>query len=347
MSKQQSLFYDACAIRMDRQSVFCMVHLQMQLCVIIGLVTVVFVTLFSAASLYDHVPMERPLWCSRLLNHQKVSNEYACVAAFMNIGATAGVNLHVSRDKLLETIGGTTLSTPNWMGSVGQDWWVWYNHARFLNRKGVYIDLASNDPIWRSNTYFFDACMGWKGVCIEASSMHFHRIKGERTCQLVRSCISDSPNRTIRFNDGAGFHGGASAVLMNGSLAPQQHLRGRVKSMQCKTLQYVINRHRLNHIDFLSLDIEGHEVHALSTVDFARVKIDIIISENAQVSDILFSQGYRKHNTSKFFGDSIFLRSGFQLEIERRGQLAADWYNMRRCHNGKCDSKSKSCWWGY
>lgn len=60
----------------------------------------------------------------------------------------------------MEMLGGTNLTTPNWMGSVGQDWWVWYNHARFLTRKGVYVDLATNDPIWRSNTYFFDTCMG-------------------------------------------------------------------------------------------------------------------------------------------------------------------------------------------
>lgn len=102
--------------------------------------------------------MERtpPLWCSRLLHHQ----QNGCVAAFTNIGATAGVRLDVRRDLLLEMLGGTNLTTPNWMGSVGQDWWVWYNHARFLTRKGVYVDLATNDPIWRSNTYFFDTCMG-------------------------------------------------------------------------------------------------------------------------------------------------------------------------------------------
>ena len=289
---------------------------------------------------------QSPLWCSRLLGHQQTGTENECVAAFTNVGATASVNLNVPRDKLLNKLGGTNTSTPNWMGSSGQDWFVWYNHARFLNRKGVYIDLASNDPIWRSNTYFFDVCMNWKGICIEASSMHFHRIRNERTCKLVPSCISDVPKRTIRFNDGAGFHGGASTVLIEGSRAPQQRLHGNIKSMQCETLQDVIDHHKVKHIDFLSLDIEGHEVQALSSLNFSRVKIDIIISENEEVSRMLFSQGYRKQKTSRFFGDSVFLRGGFKLAIERSGNYAVDWLGKLRCNDRKCDQQSKSCWWG-
>jgi hypothetical protein len=66
---------------------------------------------------------------------------------------------------------------------------------------------------------------------------------------------------------------------------------------------------------------------ALSSVDFERVKIDIIISENAKVSDILLAKGYRRQRTTPFFGDSVFLRGGFRLAIEKeRGREGgADW----------------------
>ena len=74
------------------------------------------------------------------------------------------------------------------------------------------MDLATNDAIWRSNTYFFDACLGWGGLCIEASEVHYDRIRRERSCTLVPACVSNATNVSLTFSGGVGWRGGSSRL---------------------------------------------------------------------------------------------------------------------------------------
>ena len=48
-------------------------------------------------------------------------------------------------------------------------------------RRGVYVDLASNHYKRISNTYFFDRCLGWRGVCVRGAVDHTCAPRGTRT----------------------------------------------------------------------------------------------------------------------------------------------------------------------
>ena len=79
-----------------------------------------------------------------------------------------------------------------------------------------------------------------------------------------------------------------------------------MRTVQCRSLQSIILEGGHRHIDFLSLDVEGHEVQALSSVDLSKVHIDIIISENPRVAELLLRNGYRLQSSAH---DNIWLRS--------------------------------------
>ena len=145
--------------------------------------------------------------------------------------------------------------------------------------------------------------------------------------------------------DGAGFQGGSSAV-MNSESKPESRMGGRMRRMTCRLLKDVLRAHELHHVDFLSLDIEGHEIAALQGWDPYEVSIDIIISENVKIWDMLRSFGYRRFHTSRNFQDAIYLRPGFKLAIEQAGQAPMDWWNMPRCNGSRLDPSSKSGWYG-
>ena len=58
------------------------------------------------------------------------------------------------RSPRLEAIAGMGFHTdesgcavPHFLSQLGQDWWIYVNHARFMKRPGTYVDLATNDPI--------------------------------------------------------------------------------------------------------------------------------------------------------------------------------------------------------
>lgn len=87
-----------------------------------------------------------------------------------------------------------------WMFSqFGQDAYLYVKHFNRLNRRGVYMDVASNDAIKISNTYFMDRCLGWRGLCVEANPKYYERIFRERSCQLVPTCASATDGEVVQF----------------------------------------------------------------------------------------------------------------------------------------------------
>jgi len=266
-----------------------------------------------------------PPWCEKLIDAQRNAT---CATPFTNIPGSLKVPLTLPRDEYISSVAAASTGQPDrapvWMSGQGQDWWVWYNHARFLNKRGVYVDLAANDAIWRSNTYFFDVCMRWHGLLIEPNRMHHSRYARERSGVLVPFCVSNS-TRNISFAFGLGWRGGSSRVVETTS----GNMGGSVRTIECRPLSTIFADHAVRHVDFLSLDIEGHEVEALSSFNFAAddaIKIDIIVSENEKVGPLLQKAGYRKQSEAH---DHIFLRPGFRLEIEKAGQQAVD--GLPRC----------------
>jgi hypothetical protein len=93
--------------------------------------------------------------------------------------------------------------------------------------------------------------------------------------------------------------------------------RGKVIEVNCGPLGPLLEKHNIHHIDFMSLDIEGFEYQALKTVDFSKVKIDILIVESATEGtatyDLIIKNGYIGMGTLSLKGpnsaiDNIFVR---------------------------------------
>ena len=77
---------------------------------------------------------------------------------------------------------------------------MWRNYFAPLTlhgRKGFYVDSGANDYKSLSNTYFFDKCLGWSGLCIEPHEPYHRGLLENRSCTLVPECISDHPNSTL------------------------------------------------------------------------------------------------------------------------------------------------------
>ena len=86
----------------------------------------------------------------------------------------------------------------------GQDLFVWRNffaaHAA-AGRRGFYVESGANKPKALSNTWFFDRCLGWAGLCVEPNPMYHAALRRERTCTVVPECISATPERLgMRFS---------------------------------------------------------------------------------------------------------------------------------------------------
>ena len=57
-------------------------------------------------------------------------------------------------------------------------------------RSSVYVDLAANAAVHDSNTYLFDRCLGWRGLCVEPNPKYESQHRQKRSSRFARACVS-------------------------------------------------------------------------------------------------------------------------------------------------------------
>lgn len=220
------------------------------------------------------------------------------------------------------------------------DWFVYAAvfdeewHMRQLQRP-TYLDIAANHARRWSSTWFLDRCMGWEGVCVEPNQIYWEELQTERHCHVVPTCLSDRERR-VNFSYTAAYGGvvaqrtsedmterlGVNAGLHKSKYA--RHFQG-VREIKCTTVDAMLmdwphagsNKQTAHHFDFMSLDVEGHELPILQGIDWSRTTIDVIVTENrgGPVISLLNAQGY-----DRFPGvlkDDIWVRRGSKLKINQ------------------------------
>ena len=284
-------------------------------------------------------------WCAELLAVQASASNKPCHAHWRSIIPNANRPLNGGTEKTLRMTG-YDLDVPNFVSQWGQvcalaqlchwralsaracsyplpwqDWWIWQNHAQYRKEPGFFVDLASNDAMWASNTYFLEQCLGWRGLCIEPNPVHHERIRAERKCTLVPNCVSDAA-KTIEMILPDGFHGGAARVVKE-----QRDLAvgwgKKPVQMECRTLRSILHEHKVKHIDFMSLDIEGHEPEAMSTLKLGHggehgVTIDVVSAETNSSAAYWRAGDYRHFSPEGM--EQVFLRPGYRMPIEEEGK---------------------------
>lgn len=203
----------------------------------------------------------------------------------------------------------TWLSAPalqkEFTSQFGQDAAIYYTFlAGKLARgqRGFYVDLGANKPRALSNTWFLDRCLGWRGLCIEADpSLAAGLRASERTCTVVNMC-SAATRSELKFAtdsapDNAGGHVAGPGEA--GTVVP------------CAPLHEILTAHGVERVDFLSLDIEGNEVPALTNNVWEAVPIEMILVEtawsNEQLDMLIHDGGYWRINDIAYV-DDLYVR---------------------------------------
>lgn len=199
---------------------------------------------------------------------------------------------------------------PSFFGRNNEDIYTWSRHFRYLNRTGVFLDVAANEPVSRSNTYFYEQCLGWRGVCVEANPAYYPVLRSRRTCSLVKRCVSNQ-NRKVEFVDSDGFGG---VLETNKNICVWA--RGKnSRQIECIKTDDALAKVGEFNIDFMSLDVEGHELFVLQGIDWSRTKINVIVTESKsnQVRTFLQDRGFRYASVERpndfdaLRGESMFI----------------------------------------
>lgn len=148
---------------------------------------------------------------------------------------------------------------------------------RYKNQ-GVYIDIGCYHPIKGSNTYLLYK-KGWNGINIDLDEHAINLFNKFRPSDHnINIAVSDKNGSAKLFS-----HHKHSAVQTIDPKNAKKNYKYNEKSKKIKTttLNSIIERSKYKdmQIDFITIDIEGHEYNALKKFDFKKYNPSIVVIE--------------------------------------------------------------------
>lgn len=148
----------------------------------------------------------------------------------------------------------------------GQD--AFLDTVLFAGAKGgLYLDIGCNDGKSNSNTWFFNRHRQWTGVCFEADPKKFSEIKFSGRSDGINAAVSKTDG-TAEFsvvNVADGGLSGLSDTLDHARAKTFGPMRGvfNVPTVSPLTLLKTHYKNASRALDFVSIDVEGHELEVL------------------------------------------------------------------------------------
>ena len=180
-------------------------------------------------------------------------------------------------------------------------------------RDGFYVDVGAWDPVKLSNTYFF-YLQGWRGINIDARP-------GSRSLfeQVRPRDINIEVGISTRAGEMTYYVVGEHSTMNSFSREFLEHIGmlGEVKReipVQVLPLADVLDRHlpKGQAIDFMNVDVEGHDLEALQSNDWDRFRPRFLVVEDVHagadaspVVAFLRSRGYEICATNVIILDKL------------------------------------------
>ena len=149
----------------------------------------------------------------------------------------------------------------------------------FFGRKseGFFVEVGANDPHSGSQTWLLEE-NGWRGVLVEPQAALCEKLRCERKHSRIFQVACSGPEREGEADLQIGAHDGIS------TLEQQVDSHGirfiGTEHVKVTTLDKVLQEAGVGTIDFLSLDVEGHEIEVMRGFDFEKYRPSLILIED-------------------------------------------------------------------
>lgn len=180
--------------------------------------------------------------------------------------------------------------------------------APFKKEDTVFIQIGSNEGLMATDPLSsFILRDRWKGILIEPVPSIFEKLKtnyADRphlyfenvaisdTRKMCDFYIVNESSDFLKVNPHLVNEVGGSWGSLVGSLDRNHIFKCKpslsdkeIKKIpvQCVTLQDIVDKYQLDHIDVIQIDAEGHDEIILSSIDFEKIQPKIIIFEHAHM----------------------------------------------------------------
>jgi FkbM family methyltransferase len=164
---------------------------------------------------------------------------------------------------------------------------------------GYYVDVGANEPIIQSQTYHLEQ-LGWKGLLLEPLPHYVKLLKAQRTGTVVQyACSSPQNHNKILKLIVAGGHS-----TLNSNPIALGTVSDETVGVTCRTLDSILEESGVKPgFEFISIDIEGHEMEMFKGFDLSKWKPKLVLLEDHVIN-------HQKHNHMVSNGYQIIMRTG-------------------------------------
>jgi FkbM family methyltransferase len=191
---------------------------------------------------------------------------------------------------------------------------------------GVFVEVGANDPIAGSQTYALEQ-RGWRGLLVEPLGECAAQLRAKRTAHVCEAAAG-APQDAGRM----------LPLLVAGALST---LSSRIKAkvtpsetrlVPIRTLDDMLAEASVEHIDFLSIDVEGAEINVLKGFSLERRRPRLILIEDdvhhLDKHRYLTAQGYKLVRRTNL--NNWYVPNGTAFPVSLRGR----WQFFRKMRLG-------------
>ena len=172
----------------------------------------------------------------------------------------------------------------------------------FKNKqKGVYLDVGCQHPISNNNTYLLYK-KGWSGINIDLDfeSIQLFNLARSSDVNINATVSSGEFTKELFF-----YHDKSPINTIEKKIADYQSAKvTEVRSVETKTLNDILTDNLINKVDYLNIDVEGHEIDVLNGFDINKFSPDIVSVEFLDLA--MKKLEFKNNNLKNVLNSSIY-----------------------------------------
>ena len=154
--------------------------------------------------------------------------------------------------------------------------------------RGKFLDIGCFHPTRHNNTYKMYK-NGWRGINIDLNPLTIDLFNFARSKDInINAAISDNEEtKKLYFMDELNTQ---NTLETNHLLFLKKYHNVKdeeisLKEIKTKMLDGILDQYNFREIDFMNIDVEGHEFYILNSIDFLKYKIKFICIEMIDHND--------------------------------------------------------------
>ena len=194
------------------------------------------------------------------------------------------------------------------------------NHFFKNKLNGFYVDVGCSNPISSNNTYLLYKNKNWSGINIDLDqkNIDLFNLVRKKDINIKAAVSSGSFKKKIFF-----YHSKSSINTIEKKISDYQKAKvKKIININTVSLNHILIKNKIKNIDFLSIDVEGHEISVLKGFDIKKYSPSLVVVEfldlkmkklefyNNTVENVLSSNIYK-----------YFIKNGYSLINWNYGDL--------------------------